>query len=217
MGRSIERPYFLCKMITTIIFDLSEVLISGLIGIEKELAPLVNLSGEDFLVGLWRDSFWELLKGKISEDEYLDDVFERNKWAADKSTFKDIIRKNFHNEVGGMIELVEKLSKDYKLILLSDHAKKWIEYINKIHPFLNLFDKKYFSFQSGEIKREKRAFKLLLKENNLNPSDCIFIDDSPANIKAAEEVGLEVILFKDIEQFKRDLKLLNIYSFTSLI
>ncbi len=192
-------------MITTIIFDLSEVLIAGLIGIEKGLAPLVNLSEEEFLEGLWTESFWELMKGKISEDEYLDDVFEKNSWKADKNVFKDIIRKNFHNEVEGMIELIEDLSRKYKLILLSDHAEEWVRYIDKNHPFLELFYKKYFSFQSGEIKREKRAFEILLNENKLSPSECLFIDDSPANIKAAEETGLKGILFKNVEQLKANL------------
>ncbi|HKI79438.1 MAG TPA: HAD-IA family hydrolase [Ignavibacteriaceae bacterium] len=192
-------------MVKTIIFDLSEVLIAGLIGIEKELAPLVNLSENDFLEALWTDSFWELMKGKITEDEYLADVFEKNNWNIDKNIFRDVIRKNFHNEVDGMIELIEELSKDYKLLLLSDHSEEWVKYINEVHPFLNLFHKKYFSFQFGEIKREKRAFALLLKENNLNASDCLFIDDSPANIKAAEEVGLKGIQFSDIEHLKAGL------------
>ena len=197
-------------MIQTIIIDLSEVIIAGLIGIEKELASLVNLSEEDFLEGLWTDSFWELMKGKISEDDYLSDVFEKNNWKADKRIFKETIRKNFHKEVEGMVGLIEKLSKKYKLILLSDHAKEWIDYIDKIHPFLNLFDKKYFSFQSGEIKREKRVFELLLKENNLLPVECLFIDDSYRNVKAAEGFGIYVLFFKGIEQLKVDFKLLKI-------
>jgi HAD superfamily hydrolase (TIGR01509 family) len=192
-------------MITTIIFDLSEVLISGLIGIEKELAPLVNLSEDKFLGGLWTDSFKELLKGKISEDEYLNDIFERNKWETNKELFKAIVRKNFHNEVEGMIGLITELNKNCKLILLSDHAKEWIEYIDKIHPFLNLFDKKYFSFQSGEIKREKRAFELLLNENNLSPAECVFIDDNPTNIMVAKEVGLITIQFNGIVNLQKQL------------
>jgi HAD superfamily hydrolase (TIGR01509 family) len=192
-------------MITTIIFDLSEVLISGLIGIEKELAPLVNLSEDKFLKGLWTDSFKELMKGKISEDEYLDDIFEKNNWKEDKELFKSIIRKNFHNEVEGMIGLIAELYKNFKLILLSDHAKEWIEYIDKIHSFLKLFDKKYFSFQSGQIKRENRAFELLLAENNLRASDCLFIDDSLTNIQAAENVGLNVIQFESIQQLKKSI------------
>ena len=192
-------------MITTIIFDLSEVLISGLIGVEKELAPLVNLSDDKLLKGLWTDSFKELMKGKISEDEYLDDIFERNNWEADKELFKEIIRKNFHNEVEGMIGLIAKLNKNYKLILLSDHAKEWIEYIDKIHPFLGLFDKKYFSFQTGEIKREKRVFDLLLSENNLSASDCLFIDDSLTNIHVAEKIGLNVIRFESVQQLKKSI------------
>jgi len=193
-------------MVQTIIFDLSEVLIAGLIGIEKELAPLVNLSEEEFLEGLWTDSFWVLMKGKITEDEYLSDVFKRNKWEVDKNIFKKVIRKNFHNKVEGMIGVVEKLSKDYKLILLSDHAEEWVKYINEIHPFLNLFHKKYFSFQFGEIKREKKAFELLLNEDNLKASDCLFIDDSPANIKAASEVGLKGIQFKGVAPLKLSLE-----------
>lgn len=192
-------------MITTIIFDLSEVLIAGLIGIEKELAPLVNLPEREFLESLWTESFWLLMKGKITEDEYLDDVFENNSWKADKNVFKEIIRKNFHNEVEGMFELVEKLNKKFKLILLSDHAEEWIKYIDKIHPFLNLFDKKYFSFQSGEIKREERAFKLLLDENNLSVSECLFIDDSPTNIGTAQSLGLNVIQFQNVELLKEEL------------
>lgn len=193
-------------MITTIIFDLSEVLISGLIGIEKQLAPLVNLSEDKFLKGLRTESFKALMKGKISEDEYLGDVFVRNEWKADKQIFKAIIRKNFHNEVEGMIGLIEELNKSYRLILLSDHAKEWIEYIDKIHPFLNLFDKKYYSFQSGEIKREKRIFELLLRENSLSSVECIFIDDSPANIKVANEAGLQTIQFDGINNLTKQLR-----------
>ena len=109
-----------------------------------------------------------------------------------------------------MIKLIEELNKKYKLVLLSDHAVEWIDYVDKIHPFLNLFDKKYYSFQSGEIKREKFAFELLLKENNLQASECLFIDDSKTNIKVAEEVGFYVLLFKGIEQLKENFKLLNI-------
>lgn len=192
-------------MVQTIIFDLSEVLIAGLIGIEKELAPLVNLSEEEFLEGLWTDAFWDLMKGKISEDEYLSDVFIRNKWEIDKNIFKKVIRKNFHNKVEGMIELIEELSKDYKLILLSDHAVEWVEYIDKIHPFLKLFHKKYFSFQLREIKREKKAFELLLNENNLQAVDCLFIDDSPANIEAATEIGIISIRFRNCQELKEQL------------
>lgn len=192
-------------MITTIIFDLSEVLIAGLIGVEKELAPLVNLSEEKFLEGLWTDSFWQLMKGEISEDEYLSDVLEKNSWCVDKNVFKKIIRENFHNEVEGMLELIGDLSKKYKLILLSDHAEEWVEYIDGIHPFLNLFYKKYFSFQLGEIKRERRAFEILLNENNLDASDCLFIDDSPANIKAAEESGVNGIRFTTLRHLEEQL------------
>lgn len=198
-------------MITTIIFDLSEVLIAGLIGIEKQLAQLVNLPEDEFLESLWTESFWLLMKGKISEDEYLLDVFEKNKWAADISVFKNVIRKNFHHKVEGMTELIEWLNKDYQLILLSDHSAEWVKYIDSIHPFLKLFNKKYFSFQSGKIKRERQVFELLLNENKLSPAKCLFIDDSEANIMAAREAGLNVICFKNANQLKRELEAYKLF------
>ncbi len=198
-------------MITTIIFDLSEVLIAGLIGIEKQLAQLVNLPEDEFLESLWTESFWLLMKGKISEDEYLLDVFEKNKWAADISVFKNVIRKNFHHKVEGMTELIERLNKDYQLILLSDHSAEWVKYIDSIHPFLKLFNKKYFSFQSGKIKRERQVFELLLNENKLSPAKCLFIDDSEANIMAAREAGLNVICFKNANQLKRELEAYKLF------
>ena len=80
------------------------------------------------------------MKGKITEDKYLADVFKINNWKIDKNIFKDTIRKNFHNEVKGMIDLVEKLSKDYKLLLLSDHSDEWVKYINKVHPMDKVSD-----------------------------------------------------------------------------
>lgn len=189
-------------MIRTIIFDLSEVLIAGLIGIEKELAPLTGLPEDEFLEGMWTDSFWDLMKGKISEDEYLSDVFSINGWKENRNTFKKVIRNNFHREEDAVIELLRGLGKKYELYLLSDHAKEWVDYLNKIHPFLELFRKRYFSCYTGEIKREKRAFELLLKENKLDASECLFIDDSPANILAAEEVGLNAVQYKNIADLK---------------
>lgn len=189
-------------MIKTIIFDLSEVLIAGLIGVEKELAPLVNLSEEEFLEGLWTESFWDLMKGKISEDDYLSDVFKINCWKENRDTFKKVIRNNFNREEEGMVKLLGELSKNYDLYLLSDHAMEWVDYLDKIHPFLELFRKKYFSYQTGEIKREKRAFEILLEENGLAAPECLFIDDSPANINAAAEVGLNAVQYKNVDDIK---------------
>ena len=44
-----------------------------------------------------------------------------------------------------------------------------------------------------------RIYKYLLDTYNLNPDESIFIDDSVANINAANELGIHGIVYTDIE------------------
>jgi hypothetical protein len=58
-------------MIRTIIFDLSEVLIAGLLGVEHILSPRLSLPPETILAALGGGSLRELCRGLITEEEYL--------------------------------------------------------------------------------------------------------------------------------------------------
>lgn len=62
---------------------------------------------------------------------------------------------------------------------------------------------------SGEIKMIKpnpAIYQLLLDRNQLNAEDCIFIDDTKANVEAAIALGIDGLLFTSPEQFADDLK-----------
>jgi len=45
----------------------------------------------------------------------------------------------------------------------------------------------------------------MLREFSLNPAECIFIDDSPENISAAKELGIEGIVFTDPASLRQEL------------
>lgn len=47
-----------------------------------------------------------------------------------------------------------------------------------------------------------RIYKYLSDTYNLNPDECIFIDDSVANINAANELGIHGIVYTDIESLR---------------
>ncbi len=194
-------------MIKNIIFDLSEVLIAGLVGIEKKLAGDVIIgNGDDLLKAFAGENLESLLKGEINEEEYLDAIIQKENWNVDKDDLKKVIRENFLLKVEGMDEILAELSENYKLYLLSDHANEWVEFIHASHPFLDLFHKKYFSFEIGSIKKEERIFRHLLTENNLNPEECIFIDDSSVNVEVAANLGIKAFQFIDAEKLKNDLR-----------
>jgi len=50
----------------------------------------------------------------------------------------------------------------------------------------------------------------MLNKLNVNPNECLFIDDSPQNTASAKEMGIEVLNFTTPEQLKNDLFELNI-------
>ena len=76
----------------------------------------------------------------------------------------------------------------------------------KTFPFLTeVFDKFYYSGQTGFIKPEEGAYKLILEENNLKPEECVYFDDSARYISVAESLGIESYLFEGPEQVREKL------------
>ncbi|MGD2143040.1 MAG: HAD-IA family hydrolase [Anaerolineae bacterium] len=193
-------------MIECIIFDLSEVLISGLVGIEKELPQQLPASQDEILPCFGGQLLEELCLGNISEDIYLKAIVCREGWRTDVSRLKRVIRHNFRNRVAGMPEMVAALVPDYELALLSDHAEEWIAYIKSFHPFLGLFTWSFFSYQLGRLKRDPETFFQVLEALSIPARRCLFVDDDPTNVAVAQSAGLPSICFVDAEQLASELR-----------
>ena len=61
---------------------------------------------------------------------------------------------------------------------------------------------------SGQVKQLKPAaaiYRLLMDRNGLEAGDCIFIDDSMANVEGARAVGMDAIHFTGAEALGREL------------
>lgn len=70
-----------------------------------------------------------------------------------------------------------------------------------------MFDKVYYSWQTGFMKPSAEAYLNVLNENNLKPEEVIYFDDSEENIKIANSLGIKSFLFKSAEDVKE--KILN--------
>jgi FMN phosphatase YigB (HAD superfamily) len=193
-------------MFRCIIFDLSEVLLAGLVGIEEELAQELSVSEDKILscfAGSLRD---ELFVGSISEDTYLKQIITRERWEIDIARLKTVIRNNFHNEVEGSLHILMDLASRYELVLLSDHAREWVSYIQSTYPFLKVFEQTFFSYNLKRTKKDPEAFSRVLDALSLSPHNCLFIDDNPQNVHVAEWVGIPSIHFVNAEQLSADLE-----------
>ena len=110
--------------------------------------------------------------------------------------------------IKGMCELIADLkNKNKNLYLLSNISVRFAnEYVNTewIKNVLSLFDGLVFSATTEFVKPDKDIFEYLLNKFNLNPEECLFIDDAPRNIEGAIEAGIEGYLFDgDSEKLRR--------------
>ena len=72
-------PNVLPKMIPKIIFDLSEVLILGLVGIEKPLSSLVSTPKTEILKCFGGQLLEQVCRGNMTEDAYLQQIIANEK------------------------------------------------------------------------------------------------------------------------------------------
>ena len=61
------------------------------------------------------------------------------------------------------------------------------------------------SGQAGLLKPEPAIYRLLLDRNGLDAGDCIFVDDSPANVEGARALGIDAIRFTGAGELLRAL------------
>ena len=199
-------------MIKNIIFDLSEVIISGYHGAEKIIEENTNISSEEFLKRKKEtiNIFLDTMRGKYSEDEYLETLIENTNWNINKEMIKKSIRQNLDTKVDGTIKIIDTLKEKYNLILLSDHVKEWVDYILSTNQELEIFKHQYFSYEYGMLKDDEGTFKYILEKEKIIPSETIFIDDSQDNIEMANREGIQGIVFQNAKQLEYELKKMKI-------
>lgn len=91
-----------------------------------------------------------------------------------------------------LLEEVQKLG--HSTYILSNISKNFIDRLLKKYNFLKTFDGYLYSYEIQIVKPDPRIYQALLNRYKLRPQDCLFIDDSPANVLAANEMGIKSIL-----------------------
>jgi len=154
--------------------------------------------------------------GHKQQDEIFD-KFDRGEVTADQ--FRDYVRKKIGNlELtndqinaawnsmllgieSGNHELLLRLKNKYRTFLLSNINEIHYEYImNYLKNDFgydgndHIFEKTYYSHLTGKRKPDPAIFEMVLNENNLNPSETLFIDDSPQHLATAQKLGIQTFL-----------------------
>lgn len=123
-------------------------------------------------------------------------------------------RARWHDMVPGAIEqsvaIKERLeATGAPLYAITNFAADTFAESQERFPVLANFEDVVVSAQVGLIKPDPAIYQLLLDRNGLAASDCIFIDDSLANIATARQLGMHVHHFTAPEDLRRDLQRLG--------
>jgi glycerol-3-phosphate dehydrogenase (NAD(P)+) len=109
-----------------------------------------------------------------------------------------------------LLSLCRSLKKDYRLFVVSNNYTVISPLLR--HSILrDIFEGMVFSNEVHLVKPQKDIFSYALQKFQLQAESGLFIDDANKNVRAAEEVGMHAVQFKDITKIKKDLEKILMY------
>ena len=85
----------------------------------------------------------------------------------------------------------------YQVYYLSNYFEYLMQQAPQVLDFIPHTDGGIFSCREKITKPEPEIYQRLFARYGLNPAECIFIDDSPVNTAAAEQLGMKAFRFTD--------------------
>jgi HAD superfamily hydrolase (TIGR01509 family) len=112
----------------------------------------------------------------------------------------------------GTVRLVDRLkSAGHELLYLSDNTAEKVAYLDAKYAFVQKFDDGIFSHVVHCRKPDPVIYELLLAKASHPADACIFIDDKPANLEPAKNLGMQTIAFKNSAHLESSLKKLGLF------
>jgi HAD superfamily hydrolase (TIGR01509 family) len=207
---SVERRNVL--MIRSVISDLGKVLIffDNSIFYRKIAAyspiPLEEIAG---MVNVYSDVGRAIDTGELSPQGFYERVKEILQVELGFEEFAAIYNDVFAANAP-VIESMSKLRDKYHLVMLSNTDVLRFGFIRAKFPEVMIFDDYVLSYEVGCIKPDSQIYHVALEKAQADPGECVFIDDRPENIAAAEDLGIRTILFLDDTDLEAELKSLGL-------
>lgn len=128
-------------------------------------------------------------------------------WEKEIRMYYDEFMKMMGGQVPGMEDLVKQLKGEgYHVFGLSNWSEETFALVRPVYPVLDLMEDMVISGIEKVMKPDHRIFELALKRFDAKGEESVFIDDNPANVQAANEVGIHGILFKSKEELVEELR-----------
>jgi putative hydrolase of the HAD superfamily len=189
---------------TTIVFDFGNVL--GLFDYRRSLERLAShsdMSPAEMYAELSASSLWEEYEtGRMSSAEFLGRIRALFRLTCNDDLISEAWSDIFEPNVE-VCELAASLTPRYRLLLGSNtnelHAA-WFR--RQFAGTLRHFDHLVLSHEIGVRKPHADFFEHCRRLAGVKPDQCLFIDDSPANIEGARACGWHAILYRNSDELR---------------
>jgi putative hydrolase of the HAD superfamily len=104
--------------------------------------------------------------------------------------------------------LMYKLRHTYHVSCLSNTNELHFASL-QLDQFSKSFDSTFFSHLIGHSKPDEKIFKIVIKQLNAKPNHIYYFDDTPSNIQAAKQLGINAFLVDGFEDLQRSLRSKN--------
>jgi len=199
-------------MITTIIFDIGNVLV----GFEwdryiKSFGYSEEVTGRISKATVLSPQWDEFDRGVIEYEEIIRQFVEN-----DPEIEEQILRicEDIHDLLTPRdyaIPWVKELKqKGYRVLYLSNFSRKAEVECAHTLQFLPYMDGGIMSYRFGQIKPQPEIYDTLIREYGLNPEECVFLDDRADNCETARTKGMQAIVFTTREEAVAELAKLGV-------
>lgn len=194
-------------MITTIIFDFGGIISENADSWETMYKRIPEKTGLTLgkLEEIFEENWIDISIGKKDFiKDFLNKVVQKSKNEITIDELLDIYSSDtkINQDVMNIIQNLR--NRGFRVIILSNESKTGEKFrLEKIRSFV---DEIYSSATVGMRKPDPQIYKYVLKKENLKIDEALLIDDKERNIVAAKELGIEGIVYKNLEQLKEALK-----------
>lgn len=149
-----------------------------------------------------RGVFEDLESGRITPDDFRHQLEP----LCHRTLTHDEVLRAWLGYVGAPVDerklqsLDDLRARGYRTFLLSNtnpFVQSWAEspaFSAAGRPLSSYLEKCYCSYEVGIMKPDPAIFRYMLDDARIQPSETLFLDDSPANIAVAADLGLHTLL-----------------------
>jgi putative hydrolase of the HAD superfamily len=196
-----------------VIFDYGEVLCTQDRAAHKRLLALTGLAHDDFERLYWRDrrdydlgvydgrGYWAKFArdaGLSFTPAQIDDLIET-----------DVVMWTSVSEP--MLAWAQSLQRAGLLTaILSNMGPEVLRTMRQEFAWLADFNQLTWSCELGIAKPDPAIYTLTCDKLGVAPADALFLDDKIENVRAAEQLGLQALRFRSVDQLRSDLAARNL-------